>query len=234
MTVVNPITTNAADAREHRPRPLRADALRNQKRILAAARELFAERGLDITLDDVAEHAGVGVGTVYRRFANKQELIAGVFEENVERMAEQAENAHDNPDPWTGLVDFFGYMCQHMAGNRGLGEVLVTLDDNEERFACVKERMQPAIARVIDRAKAAGELRPDGGSVKWGPGVRVRSLEQDPKFPEGATVDSVLNAAFRDLDELEARYSGACRQVPRDRARHGRFRLHRAESRHSI
>ena len=161
MTVVNPITTNAADAREHRPRPLRADALRNQKRILAAARELFAERGLDITLDNVAEHAGVGVGTVYRRFANKQELIAGVFEENVERMAEQAENAHDNPDPWTGLVDFFGYMCQHMAGNRGLGEVLVTLDDNEERFACVKERMQPAIARVIDRAKAAGELRPD-------------------------------------------------------------------------
>lgn len=54
-----------------------------------------------------------------------------------------------------------------------------------------------------------GELRPDGGSVKWGPGVRVRSLEQDPKFPEGATVDSVLNAAFRDLDELEAQLNAA-------------------------
>ncbi|WP_307828270.1 TetR/AcrR family transcriptional regulator [Antrihabitans sp. YC2-6] len=156
---MNVVTKKPADARA--TRPLRADAARNQQRILAAARDLFADRGLEITLDDVAERAGVGVGTVYRRFSNKQELIGGVFEENVERMAEQAELALDQPDPWRGLVNFFEYMCMNMAANRGLGEVLVGLEDGQERFACVKERMQPAIARVIDRARDAGELRPD-------------------------------------------------------------------------
>lgn len=60
-------------------RPLRADAARNRQLIIDAARELFAEEGIDVTLDDVARRAGVGVGTVYRRFASKEELIDGVF-----------------------------------------------------------------------------------------------------------------------------------------------------------
>lgn len=159
MSLVNPVTTKTADVVA--TRPLRADAARNQQRILAAARELFATRGLEITLDDVAEHAKVGVGTVYRRFANKQELIAGVFEENVEHMAEQAELALDHPDAWLGLVQFFEYACRHMAVNRGLGEVLMSIDEGRERFACLRDRMQPAVAKVVDRARNAGELRPE-------------------------------------------------------------------------
>ncbi|MFH5231151.1 TetR/AcrR family transcriptional regulator [Antrihabitans spumae] len=156
---MNTVTTKAPAAPA--TRPLRADAARNQQRILEAARELFATRGLEITLDDVAEHAGVGVGTVYRRFSNKQDLIAGVFEKHVDDMAGQAELALDNPDPWQGLVQFFEYMCRHMAENRGLGEVLMTLDGQQNRFACVRERMEPAVTKVIDRARDAGELRPD-------------------------------------------------------------------------
>ena len=65
-------------------RPLRADAERNRRRIIAAAHKLFAERGLDVSLDDVAAAAGVGVGTVYRRFANRDELIVGVFAAHLE------------------------------------------------------------------------------------------------------------------------------------------------------
>nr|WP_255450341.1 TetR/AcrR family transcriptional regulator [Skermania sp. ID1734] len=156
---MSPVTVDGSKSRDSRK--LRADALRNQQRILAAARELFASRGLDITLDDVAEQAGVGVGTVYRRFANKQELIDWVFEQHIEGMAEQAERALANPDPWAGLVGFFESACANMALNRGLGEVLKSLDDGRERVACVKERMEPAITAVIARAREAGELRPD-------------------------------------------------------------------------
>lgn len=158
MTTVNSVTTDEVEVQTGRR--LRADAARNQQRILAAARELFATRGLEITLDDVAEHAGVGVGTVYRRFANKQQLIDGVFEENIGRMAEQAELALQHPDPWEGLVQYLEYACENMALNRGLGEVISSLDDGRERVARVRERMQPLGEQLIERASATGALRP--------------------------------------------------------------------------
>lgn len=150
---MNPATTASP------PRRLRADAARNQLRILEAARTLFAERGLDVTLDDVAEAAGVGVGTVYRRFANKQELIAEVFDHQVSAMAEVVEAANDDPDPWAALTTVFEYSCQHMAANRGFGEVMLEIPDAMERFVSVRDRILPAIERLIDRARTAGALR---------------------------------------------------------------------------
>ncbi|MFF0493378.1 TetR/AcrR family transcriptional regulator [Nocardia sp. NPDC004068] len=142
------------------PRRLRADAARNQQRILEAARELFAERGLDVTLDDVAEAAKVGVGTVYRRFANKRELIEEVFDRHVAEMAEATERCNRVPDPWLGLVELFEWACQHMAGNRGFGEVMLELPDAKERFASVRCRIKPALEELMARAHAAGVLRP--------------------------------------------------------------------------
>jgi AcrR family transcriptional regulator len=152
---VNPATTAAP------PRRLRADAARNQQRILESARRLFAERGLEVTLDDVADAAGVGVGTVYRRFANKQELIVEVFEHNVAEMAETVERANDNPDPWAALAEVFEYSCQHMAVNRGFGEVMLEIPDAMERFVSVRDRIKPAIERLIDRARTEGAVRED-------------------------------------------------------------------------
>ena len=162
---MNPVTTSPAEATT--TRRLRADAARNQQRILTAARELFAARGLDITLDDVAEHAGVGVGTVYRRFANKRELIEGVFENTIENLAEQAELAFGNPDPWDALVQFFEYACRNMAVNRGFGEVVLGLDNGQERFSCMRDRVTPAVEQIVDRARKAGVLRPDVASTDF-------------------------------------------------------------------
>ncbi|WP_235916137.1 TetR/AcrR family transcriptional regulator [Antrihabitans cavernicola] len=156
---MNPVTASPAEGTA--TRRLRADAARNQQRILSSARELFATRGLDITLDDVAEHAGVGVGTVYRRFANKQELIDGVFDHNIQNLAEQAELAFNNPDPWDALVQFFEYACRNMAINRGFGEVVLGMDNGLERVACMRERVQPAVEKIVDRARQSGALRPD-------------------------------------------------------------------------
>src|SRR3954451_8548625 len=88
------------------PRPLRKDAERNRQRILDAARELFAERGLQATLDDVAHRAGVGVGTVYRRFPDKEQLIDALFESRLDQMAALAEDGLTDADSWRGLVTF--------------------------------------------------------------------------------------------------------------------------------
>ncbi|MFJ4651999.1 TetR/AcrR family transcriptional regulator [Nocardia sp. NPDC088792] len=152
---MNPVTTAPP------PRRLRADAARNQQRIIAAARELFADRGLEVTLDDVAEKAGVGVGTVYRRFANKQELISEVFDQMVTELAQAVDTALHHSDPWEGLVGLFEYSCRHMAVNRGFGEVILELHDTMDRFACMKERIRPGMQAVITRAHQAGVLQPD-------------------------------------------------------------------------
>lgn len=143
------------------PRRLRADAARNQQRIIAAARELFADHGLEITLDDVAERAGVGVGTVYRRFANKKDLITEVFEQNLREFAEAADAAYRHPDPWFGLVEFFEYACRHMAVNRGFSSVMLELEEgNIDRFVVVRDRIKPTVTAIVDRAREAGVLAP--------------------------------------------------------------------------
>src|SRR5690349_24529453 len=87
-------------------RPLRADAERNRARILAAAAEVFADRGLDASLDDIAAAAGVGVGTVYRRFPDKDALIDALFEVKIDRARALATEALEFEDPWEGFVFF--------------------------------------------------------------------------------------------------------------------------------
>jgi AcrR family transcriptional regulator len=105
-------------------RPLRKDAERNRLRILEAAGELFAERGLGVTLDDIARHAGVGVGTVYRRFADKELLIDALFEQRMELMCSIAAEALELQDPWDGFVYFFEQGSELQARDRGLKELL--------------------------------------------------------------------------------------------------------------
>ena len=143
-----------------RTRRLRVDAARNQQRILEAARELFAEHGLEITLDDVAERAGVGVGTVYRRFSNKRELIAEVFAERIGEFAQAAEQALETEDPWDAVVWLVEYACRHMATNRGFSEVILELGEDIARFDCQRQRIAPAITALVQRAQAAGVLQP--------------------------------------------------------------------------
>jgi AcrR family transcriptional regulator len=140
---------------------LRADAERNRLRIIAAAQELFARRGLDVTLDDIARHAGVGVGTAYRRFANREELIDAVFEGALQHLIALAEQALSHEDPWEGLVELFLATGQDFAGDRGLRELLLEGTHGEDRAAAARERLTPAVSAVITRAQQAGQLRDD-------------------------------------------------------------------------
>jgi AcrR family transcriptional regulator len=142
-------------------RPLRRDAERNRRRILEAATEAFAERGLGITMDDIADHAGVGVGTVYRRFPNKELLIEALFEERLAEVVAMAERATEEEDPWNALIRFIERAQELQAANRGLKELVLSTTHGRERVACVRERLAPLAETLVARAQAAGQLRPD-------------------------------------------------------------------------
>ena len=142
-------------------RPLRRDAERNRQRILEAAWEAFNERGLDISLDEIARYAGVGVGTVYRRFGTKEELIQALFMARVDAVAAIAEEAFEVPDPWSGLVFFMEQMAEMMAGDLGLRQMLMFATYGQDLVAVARQRNAPLVRRLVERAQAAGQLRAD-------------------------------------------------------------------------
>ena len=144
-------------------RPLRADAERNRARILAAAAEVFADRGLDVSLDEIAAHAGVGVGTVYRRFPDKDALIDALFEEKIDRAVELADRALEIEDPWEAFTTFMRGMCRMQAGDRGFKDALLVRDRGRERVAAARERIAPRAMKLLDRAQEAGAVRSDLG-----------------------------------------------------------------------
>jgi AcrR family transcriptional regulator len=142
-------------------RPLRSDAERNRQRILDAARELFAQRGLGVTLNDIAHHAGVGVGTVYRRFPDKDQLIDGMFEQRVEEIVGLAQAALEDPDPWAGITGFLEAALELQARDRAIKELVLGGSGGLERVSRIRERMYPIVASLVTRARDAGVLRPD-------------------------------------------------------------------------
>jgi AcrR family transcriptional regulator len=141
---------------------LRADAERNRRRILDAASELFAEKGLSVGLDEIARHAGVGVGTAYRRFATKDELIDALFEDRVAEIAALAEGALEADDPWEGLVGFLESAVELHIANRAVKELIFTQTAGAyERVAEARERIAPIVGELVTRAQASGDLRDD-------------------------------------------------------------------------
>jgi AcrR family transcriptional regulator len=162
---------------------LRADAERNRVALLAAAREIFSEHGLDASLDEIARRAGVGNATLYRRFPTRQDLIAAVFADRKATQVEMAERALRDPDPWAGFVGYVTALAELQATNRGLGELLVRLNfDGDERLAQLRATSQRRAREVIRRAQDAGRLRTDfdlddliralmanAGVIRWSP-----------------------------------------------------------------
>jgi AcrR family transcriptional regulator len=142
-------------------RPLRADAERNRLRILDAAAEVFAERGLHVSLDEIAARAGVGVGTVYRRFADRDELIDALFRARVEEMLGLLEEAAANPDPWEGLIEFIERGSEFQGRNRGVKQLMFSARGGREWVDRVRATIRPAVARLVAAAKEQGKLRDD-------------------------------------------------------------------------
>jgi AcrR family transcriptional regulator len=152
---------------ERPARPLRKDAELNRRRILTAAREVFRDRGVGATLNDVARHAGVGVGTVYRRFSDKEELVDALFEDMIEIVDASTRAALAEPDAWAGLTAALENVCEVQALDRGLREVMLGTGRGPERQAQMRDRVAPPLRQLIARAKDQGKLRPDVVSVDF-------------------------------------------------------------------
>jgi AcrR family transcriptional regulator len=142
-------------------RGLRVDAERNRQRILAAARQAFAELGLDVPLEEIARRAEVGIGTLYRRYPTRAELVAAAFESKMADYADAAEQALAHPDPWAGFCDYVERVFEMQAGDRGFTTVLTLTFPTAKRFEATRDRAYADFVTLIERAQAAGKLRDD-------------------------------------------------------------------------
>lgn len=142
-------------------RPLRRDAQRNIERIRAAAIRVFREHGLEASHEVIAHEADVSVGTVYRRFPDRELLIDSLFEEEIDAVVAVAQEALAMEDPWAGLVHMFERGIELSAENLGLKQLMTGSRHGAERVARARDRLQPLVTEIIERARAAGAVRPD-------------------------------------------------------------------------
>ena len=141
-------------------RPVRKDVARNRTLLLQAADEVFTERGVDATLDDIAQHAGVGVATAYRHFANKQALLEALFADRISKVVQIVQEADALDDPLHALQSLFYGIGELQAADRGLRESFGA-NHGVEKAARAREQLEPPARRIVQRAVDAGVLRPE-------------------------------------------------------------------------
>ena len=145
------------------PRPLRVDAARNQERILAAAREAFAEQGLDVGVQEIARRAGVGKGTLFRHFASKDALIAAIFEDLALAIEASADRALEDADPWRGLATFLEEGGRMQAANMGYLDVMALQFGDTQLPAnlCSRHARRGRAGARAGRGRGVGARGPD-------------------------------------------------------------------------
>jgi AcrR family transcriptional regulator len=173
-------------------RPLRRDAELNRRRILEAGREVFASRGFQATLNDVAYHAGVGVGTVYRKYPDKQALAEAVFGEELAEIAAMAQQARAEEDAFAALAGFLERALARAARNRGLRELMRHGTVEGAGLARARQEIASHCERLVAQACAQGALR-DG-------------VTEADIAPIAAMIDAVMALSGEDPSEMWRRY----------------------------
>jgi len=148
-------------------RPMRADARRNYDALVAAARDAFTEEGAAASLENVAERAGVGIGTLYRHFPKRQALLEAVYAGEVEAMARSAEELAELP-PWDALSEWFHRYVGFAATKRALTEALLEAAPESDVLLLCRTALMTAGTGLIERAQKAGVVRPDATFVDVG------------------------------------------------------------------
>ena len=151
-TVAAPGETRSGSRR----RPLRRDAAMNRDRILSAASEVFAVSGLEASLAAVAERAGVGIGTIYRRFPDKEALVVALLEQKIPAVGRAAEQAAGLTSGWDAFTALIENLAKLLIADRALEEIL--LSQHADRALAL---LRPVTTDVINRACTDGALRPD-------------------------------------------------------------------------
>jgi AcrR family transcriptional regulator len=141
-------------------RPMRADARRNYEKLVAAARDVFTELGGSAPLEDVAERAGVGIGTLYRHFPTRQALLEAVYAGEVGALARAAEELSPL-DPWDALAQWLRQYAGFAATKRALMEALLEAAPDSDVLLTCRTAILDAGTPLVERAQQAGDLRPD-------------------------------------------------------------------------
>ena len=196
---------------------LRSDAARNRRRILAAASELFAESGADLSVEEIARRAGVGNATVFRRFPTKEDLVVAMFEARLLEGATRRRGGRGR-DPWEGLRTAMEHIAAKQVRDRGLFEAVGTEVIGDEHLHARHVELMGRLEAIVETAKTAGVLRED---------VAATDL---PMLAAGAA--STCQTAGGDAPELWRRYLGimldGLRPARRRRCRSGRARSRRS------
>jgi len=174
----------------------RADARRNYEKLVAAAREAFTEKDSSASLEDIARRAGVGIGTLYRHFPTRTDLIEAVYVEEVEALCRSADDVRDAP-PWDALVGWLHRFIGYVATKHALAEELFAVADRDsEIFKTCRVAFYGAGEPLLRRAQEAGAVRPDvsiDDVVKMVGGI-AKIQGADP-----ATVERILSVALDGL-----------------------------------
>jgi AcrR family transcriptional regulator len=144
-----------------RERAPRRDAQRNRERLVAAARAVFTERGVDASLEEIARRAGVGIGTLYRHFPTREALVEALYEERIGDFVAIAADARSSPDAWAAFATFLERTVELHACDHLLKDVLAQYPAGDEAVAGVKEELRRTVEQLLARARAEGALRPD-------------------------------------------------------------------------
>jgi len=143
-------------------RPMRADARRNYDRLLSEARTTFAAQGTDASLEDVARRAGVGIGTLYRHFPNRQALMNAVFQEALTALLARSRELAEADQPCSALVEWLGAIVTHAGEYRGLAQALMSASGDEtSALTSCHVPLRQAGARLLTRAQSSGAVRAD-------------------------------------------------------------------------
>ncbi|MFB4311353.1 TetR/AcrR family transcriptional regulator [Actinomadura sp. GTD37] len=148
-------------------RPLRADALRNRARVLAAAEEVFAVQGTSASTEEVARKAGVGIGTVFRHFPTKESLLEAVLVALLERLARDAEDLRSAADPGEAFFAFFSRVVSQAAAKQAVTEALAEAGvDARAATGEAGPGLKAALGALLERAQEAGAVRADVGAAE--------------------------------------------------------------------
>ncbi|MEV6670044.1 helix-turn-helix domain-containing protein [Streptomyces sp. NPDC051162] len=143
------------------PAPLRRDAQRNRELLIAAAREVYAEQGMEAPLDEIARRAGVGNATLYRRFPTRGALVEAVFGDSLNDTLRRGEDARDAEDAWEGLVRYLEYIFEGLAADRGSNDLMTTGVQDVPSLDALKDHHHRTVSLLIHRAQEQGSMRGD-------------------------------------------------------------------------
>lgn len=194
--------SGAAATPTAQPRAMRADARRNHERLLAEARSAFAAHGTDASLEDVARRAGVGIGTLYRHFPNRDALLSAVFEDAVGDLLTRSRELLLAPEPCTALVTWLREMVTHAGEYRGLARSLMSVSyDNNSALAQCSGPIREAGGALLARAQESGAVRPDVSISDLLQLTHAIALAAEESLADPDLADRLLRLTLRGLKD---------------------------------